>query len=192
MNARNPLGHSGQRRLHEVVGSIETVLEGTRNILKWKKILKSSTPYIVFQYLVVRHNEHEIIEVKKIAKQIGVNRVVFKTAQIHEYANGNELIPQNEKYSRYKLDSDGKFILKNKLLNHCWKLWHSCVITWDGGIVPCCFDKDASYRMGTLKEKSFREIWNNAEYQSFRASLMKDRKEIEICKNCTEGTQVWA
>ena len=28
--------------------------------------------------------------------------------------------------------------------NHCWKLWHANVITWDGLVVPCCFDKDAT------------------------------------------------
>jgi major membrane immunogen (membrane-anchored lipoprotein) len=80
-----------------------------------------------------------------------VDEVALKTAQVHDYEQGSSLIPREERYSRYKLMPDGTYKLKNKLLNHCWKMWHSCVITWDGKIVPCCFDKDASYVMGDLK-----------------------------------------
>ena len=83
------------------------------------------------------------------------------------------------------------YTIKNKLLNQCWKMWHSCVITWDGSVVPCCFDKDASHTMGSLQNESFATVWNNDQYQHFRAHLLKSREEIEICKNCTEGTKVW-
>ena len=177
---------------YRIGGKLEKVLEGTRNIVKWKKQLNKSTPYLVFQFLVVKPNEHQTEEVKKLAKEIGVDDVAFKTAQVYDYENGNALIPENEKYSRYRQQPDGTYTIKNKLLNHCWKLWHSCVITWDGSIVPCCFDKDAGHKMGNLGTHSFREVWNNEAYQSFRSSLMKSRKEIDICKNCSEGTRVWA
>ena len=177
---------------YRIGGKLEKVLEGTRNIVKWKKQLNKSTPYLVFQFLVVKPNEHQTEEVKKLAKEMGVDDVAFKTAQVYDYKNGNALIPENEKYSRYKQQADGTYAIKNKLLNHCWKLWHSCVITWDGSIVPCCFDKDAGHKMGSLGTQTFREIWNNESYQLFRNSLMKSRKEIDICKNCSEGTRVWA
>lgn len=71
-------------------------------------------------------------------------------------------------------------------------MWHSCVITWDGKVVPCCFDKDAHFVLGDLKEQTFKEIWFGEKYNHFRKSLLKSRSEIEICKNCTEGTKVWA
>jgi radical SAM protein with 4Fe4S-binding SPASM domain len=66
------------------------------------------------------------------------------------------------------------------------------VITWDGKVVPCCFDKDAHFVLGDLSQNSFQEIWNGEKYHRFRQSLMRSRSEIEICKNCTEGTRVWA
>ncbi|MBL0256764.1 MAG: SPASM domain-containing protein [Bacteroidetes bacterium] len=177
---------------YRIGGKLEKVLEGARNIVKWKKNLNKTRPYVVFQFLVVKPNEHQTEEVKKLAREIGVDDVAFKTAQVYDYENGNTLIPENEKYSRYRKQDDGTFALKNKLLNHCWKLWHSCVITWDGTVVPCCFDKDADHKMGNLKELNFQSIWKNDAYQSFRRSLMKSRKEIDICKNCSEGTKVWA
>ncbi len=173
---------------YRVGGKLEKVIEGTKNILKWKKALKSSTPHVIFQFLVVKPNEHQIDEVKRLAKELGVDSVALKTAQIYEYKYGNELIPTIDKYARYTQQPDGTYQIKNKLLNHCWKMWHSCVITWDGLVVPCCFDKDAHYRLGDMKQTSFRQIWQSADYQRFRASLIQSRSEIEMCRNCTEGT----
>lgn len=177
---------------YRVGGNLDKVLEGAKNIVVWKKKLKSKTPHIIFQFLVVKPNEHQIEDIKRIGKEIGVDEVRFKTAQVYKYENGNSLIPDNQKFSRYKKNPDGKYDLKNKLMNHCWKLWHSCVFTWDGKVVPCCFDKDASHPMGSIQEQSFTEIWQGPQYKSFRRSLLISRKEIDICKNCTEGTKIWA
>lgn len=177
---------------YRVGGALEKVIEGAKNIVRWKKQLRSSTPHVVFQFLVVKPNEHQVEDVYSLAKEIGVDQVVLKTAQIYDYANGSDLIPSNEKYSRYRKNSNGLYEVRNELLNHCWKMWHSCVITWDGKVVPCCFDKDAHFVLGNVNEKSFREIWNGEKYNDFRSSLLRSRSEIEICKNCTEGTKVWA
>jgi radical SAM protein with 4Fe4S-binding SPASM domain len=177
---------------YRVGGNLDKVIEGTRNVVKWKRKLKSKTPHIIFQFLVVRPNENQIPEIIKMGKEIGVDDVWLKTAQVYEYKNGNELIPLNERYSRYRKQPDGTYTLKNQLLNHCWKLWHSSVITWDGVVVPCCFDKDASHRFGDLKKNSFQEIWQNEKYKNFRKNLLKSRKEIDICTNCSEGTRVWS
>lgn len=177
---------------YRIGGSLEKVLEGTRNIIQWKRKLKSSTPYVIFQFLVVRPNEHQVEEVKVLAKNLGVDEVVFKTAQIYDYEKGNDLIPHNERYSRYVQSGDGKWRIKNPLLNHCWKLWHSCVITWDGDVVPCCFDKDSQYRMGNVASATFDSVWKNEKYKIFRSKVLKSRGEIDICRNCTEGTKIWA
>jgi len=177
---------------YRVGGSVEKVLEGTENIIKWKRKLKSATPHTIFQYLVVRPNEHQVGDVKKIAKKMGVDEVAFKTAQVYDFENGNDLIPTIDKYSRYKKNTGGKWSIKNQLLNHCWKMWHSCVITWDGKVVPCCFDKDASHTLGSLGEKSFKDIWFGEAYNEFRKTLLQGRSQIDICNNCTEGTKVWA
>ncbi len=172
-------------------GKLEVVLQGARNVVKWKKKLKSKSPHIIFQFLVVRPNEHQIEEVKKLAEEIGVDEVKFKTAQIYDYHNGHPLIPTIEQYSRYARRSDGTYRIKNRLLNHCWKLWHACVITWDGMVVPCCFDKDAQHQLGDLKHQSFAELWRGPAYRAFRSTLIQGRQNIDICKNCTEGCKVW-
>ncbi|MDH4091600.1 MAG: SPASM domain-containing protein [Cyclobacteriaceae bacterium] len=177
---------------YRIGGSLDKVIEGTKNITRWKKELKSRTPHVIFQFLVVKPNEHQIQEVYALAKELGVDQVALKTAQIYDYAQGSELIPTQDQYSRYRRTKQGTYEIKNKLRNECWKMWHSCVITWDGKVVPCCFDKDAHFVLGDLNKNSFKEIWSGEKYNEFRASLLHSRSEIEICKNCTEGTKVWA
>ena len=178
---------------YRVGGNINKVIEGAKRIVKWKKELKSRTPFVVFQFLVVKPNEHQIEDVKRLAAEIGVDDVWFKTAQVYDYKNDpNQLIPSVSKYSRYRKDNNGETQVKNKLNNHCWKLWHANVITWDGVVVPCCFDKDAQHQLGDLKGQSFREIWHNDNYRTFRKQLMTGRENIDICANCSEGTKVWS
>lgn len=110
---------------YRIGGKLDKVIKGTQTIVKWKKELKSNTPYIIFQFLVVKPNEHQVDEVFELAKKLGVDAVILKTAQIYDYQNGNELIPSIEKYSRYKKNKDGSYSIKNSMENSCWKLWHS-------------------------------------------------------------------
>lgn len=176
---------------YRVGGRLDKVLEGARNMVKWKKELGSKTPFIIFQFLVVRPNEHQVEEARELGKQIGVDAVWFKTAQIYDFENDpNQLIPVNGKYSRYQ-KTDAGYTFKGKLANHCWRLWHDPVITWDGLVAPCCFDKDAQHQLGDLKTKPFKEIWNNPAYKEFRSRILLGRKHIDICSNCSEGTRVW-
>lgn len=172
-------------------GQLEVVLQGVRNMVKWKRKLQSATPHIVLQFLVVRPNEHEVPGIKKMAEDLGVDALSFKTAQVYDYEFGNPLIPADERLSRYRQLPDGRYEPKASLHNHCWKLWHGAVITWDGLVVPCCFDKDATHQLGDLKQKSFPEIWHSGAYQSFRKQLFSGRDQIDICTNCTEGCKVW-
>lgn len=177
---------------YRIGGNLQQVIDGTENLVRCKKKLKSKTPHIIFQFLVVQPNEHQIAEVYELADRIGVNEVKLKTAQIYDYKNGNHLIPTIDKFSRYRKLNSGNYVIKNELLNHCWKLWHACVITWDGTVVPCCFDKDADHKLGQLQDEKFSDIWHNENYKSFRQKLLQGRDKIDICQNCTEGCKVWS
>jgi len=172
-------------------GTLSKVIEGTKNVVRWKKELKSKTPHIMFQFLVVKPNEHQIELARKLSEDLGANEIVFKTAQIYNYKNGHPLMPSIEKYSRYRKLDNGEYALKNKMGNHCWRMSHSPVITWDGLMVPCCFDKDAKHRMGNLKDDDMANLWKGEKYNAFRKNLLQSRKSVDICTNCSEGLKVW-
>lgn len=176
---------------YRVGGNLEKALEGTRELLRQRKALRSATPRVVLQFLVVGPNEHQVEDVKALGKELGVDEVVLKTAQIYDYQEGSPLIPSQDRFSRYRKGTDGRYQLKNKLRNQCWKLWMGTEITWDGRVLPCCFDKDGKYVMGKLGETPFRDIWNSEAYRDFRQSVLRSRGQIDICTNCSEGTRIW-
>lgn len=177
-----------QYRVH---GKLEKVISGTKHLVAAKREFRSKTPHLILQFLAVKPNEHEIPMLDNFAKELGVNEVRIKTAQLYDYEQGNALMPENESYARYKKLPDGSYRLKYKTGNHCWRMWSSTVFTWDGRIVPCCFDKDAQHVLGSIEENSFEEVWNNQKYKAFRQAVLSNRNQIDICKNCSEGAKVW-
>ena len=174
---------------YRVGGTFKQADEGLRLLINRKKELKKSKPYVEFQFIVMKQNEHQLDEVRKYCDEVGVDKLVFKTMQISSYENAIKFLPTNPKYRRY-LVKDEKFSIKNKMKNHCFALWRTSVITWDGKVVPCCFDKDAEYTLGILNGKSFSDIWTSKQYQDFRQSVLDNRKQNNICSNCTEGLKV--
>jgi radical SAM protein with 4Fe4S-binding SPASM domain len=176
---------------YRVDGELKKVISATKSLIEAKKQRGSATPYLIFQLLVLKTNEDQIDALNDLAKTLGVNEVRFKTAQFYGYENGNELMPSNEKYSRYIKKRDGSYRVKYYGGNHCWRMWSSSVITWDGKVVPCCFDKDAQHALGELKTEEFDAIWKGATYQQFRTAVLTNRNDIDICTNCSEGAKVW-
>lgn len=167
-------------------GNLEKVLSGLQKLVEQKKKLKSTTPFIEVQFLVMSHNEHQIPDIKKICKDLKINKLKLKTTQIINFENGSVLMPKNTRYCRYKKCSDGKFHIKGTLKNRCWRQWSAAVITSAGDLVPCCFDKNATHKFGNLYEQPFKEIWKNKQANSFRETILTNRQGIKMCNNCTE------
>src|SRR5690606_37907197 len=86
---------------YRIEGELKKVLEGIQNISQAKKNKKSNLPLVTLQFLVTRQNEHQINEIKALKNKYGADRLNLKTIQVYDYENGNDLIPENENYSRY-------------------------------------------------------------------------------------------
>jgi radical SAM protein with 4Fe4S-binding SPASM domain len=165
-------------------GSVNTVIKGIENVAV-AKMKNSSSLKIEIQFLVNRLNEHQIPLLKKFAGEVKAT-LSLKSMQIINKKNIEFWLPLNRKFSRYR-KKEGGFVIKNSLPDRCARLWFNPVITWDGKVLPCCFDKDAEYVMGDLTNDSFREIWDGPKYRIFRKSILSGRYMTEICRNCTSG-----
>jgi radical SAM protein with 4Fe4S-binding SPASM domain len=169
---------------YRVNGNMNKVIEGIKNItLAIEKYHSSLTTEI--QFLVNRFNEKDIPEMKILAKNLHVP-LKLKSMQIINYDDIENWLPVDKKFRRYEL-RDGIYQIKNSFPDRCARLWFNPVITWDGKVVPCCFDKDAEYVMGDLRNDSFREIWDGPKYRIFRRSILTGRNMIDMCRNCTSG-----
>ena len=168
-------------------GDLQKVTDGIGILNRVRQEAGSKKPLIIVQFLVFRHNHHQASQVKTIAGQWGADRVWLKSVQVEYPDSADEWIPEEPDHSRYNRNTTGNWVLKRKLRNRCKRLWQTTVITSDGLIVPCCFDKRATYSMGSAGEERIARIWKSRSYQDFRRQVLSNRKEIAICRNCTEG-----
>lgn len=174
---------------YRVGGTFEQADKGLRLLINRKKEKRLKKPFVEFQFIVMKQNEHQMDDVKKYCSEVGVDKLVFKTMQISSYENAIKFLPSNKKFRRYVLD-DSSFRIKNKINNHCFALWRTSVITWDGRVVPCCFDKDAQHEIGVTNGRAFGDVWKSEKYYDFRKNILLSRKSLPMCTNCTEGLKV--
>lgn len=174
---------------YRVGGTFKHADKGLRLLVQKKKEEKLKQPFVEIQFIVMKQNEHQLDDVLKYGREVGVDKVVFKTMQISSYENAMKFLPSNPTYRRYILNDIG-YKIKSKIKNHCFALWRTSVITWDGKVVPCCFDKDADFELGIMNGKSFTDVWKSKKYNNFRAHILYNRKSVAMCTNCTEGLKV--
>jgi radical SAM protein with 4Fe4S-binding SPASM domain len=177
-------------KIYRQRGQFHRVLKGIRQLTESRRALKKFFPRIDLQFIVMRHNEHEMENIKKLGKELGVDRVMFKSPQVCDFENADTILPTNPKFRRYHM-KDGDYKLKGTFSGYCKKIWYGSVITWDKKVLPCCFDKNADFQLGSLNESSFETIWRGEQYRRFRISVMNKRNTIDMCKNCTEGLKIF-
>jgi len=165
-------------------GSMKKVIEGIRNISQAKEKFGSSIK-LEIQFLVNRINEQQVPQIRQFAREMKAS-LSLKSMQVINSSNFEKWLPENKKYRRY-YSVNGEYKSRNPLPDRCARLWFNPVVTWDGKVIPCCFDKDAGHVMGDLNHDSFREIWNGPKYRSFRQSILSGRHMTEICTTCTSG-----
>jgi radical SAM protein with 4Fe4S-binding SPASM domain len=165
-------------------GQLGIVMDGIRNVSEAIKHNNSSLK-LELQFLVHSKNENQIQALRLFAKEVNAS-VKLKSMQILNACEAGKWLPVDGKYRRYK-EEGSSFIIKNSLPDRCFRLWTNPVITWDGKVLPCCFDKDADHIMGDLEINSFREIWFGEKFAEFRQAVIHKRSSIKICCNCTSG-----
>ena len=102
-------------------GDFDLVIANIKSFVELRNKHKNKLPWVELQFIVFKHNEHQISEIKELGKQLKVDSVSIKTAQLYEFEEGNELMPGLIKYSRYTKQNDGKYRIKSDLPNKCFR-----------------------------------------------------------------------
>jgi len=180
---------------YRIGGNFEQVIENMKMIIQKREELNTSTPFITWQFLVMRHNEYEIPKAKKIAEALGIDR--FLLAPLHsdmgrellescetKIEKTKEWLPHNVKYSFYNLRNSRKRAQSRT----CSFLWIQSVVNWNGSVSPCCAVYEEKYDFGNMFETSFKEIWNNDKYRASRRMIRRKRVDKSspqtICAHC--------
>lgn len=142
-------------------GDVSLAFDNLKILIKAKRDKKSITPEIVWQYLVFRHNEHEIEDAKKLALEIGVDRLEFSKPWCP-----TEWVSTIEQYSNYVANRADKEYKHKE--DYCNWLWNSVVINSNGSVSPCCSVEDEKEDFGNIFGQSFFKLYNNKEFRVAR------------------------
>jgi len=63
--------------------------------------------------------------------------------------------------------------------------WTSVTITWDGSVVPCCFDFDKRYELGNAGSESLQQIWQGQRMRALRQEFITGEVTNPLCRNCS-------
>ena len=70
---------------------------------------------------------------------------------------------------------------------NCAFPWQSVCITWDGSVVPCCYDYDKFYPLGNLNEESLMDIWKGDAMRGLREEIASGGIKNALCAKCRLG-----
>lgn len=170
---------------YRVGGDLDQVLKNLRFIVEAKRRLGSATPYITIRTLVMKRNEGEISAIQRLAREIGVDNLIFEPMIVNiTRQDASEWLPTNAMYSFYDYDRRTNVAVGD--IKACVELWTRGTITWDGHVFPCCFSDGVGEELGDAAQESFLAIWNNEAYRSSRAVFGDPLAPPVVATVCTQ------
>jgi len=171
-------------------GDLAAVLRNLRELLRYRNEIGSRTPTVEWQFLVMKHNEHQMEEARRLSSDVGVDRLRFTAAGLpfDELVNMDlaaQWLPENPAYHTYHpstIDRQG-YLYDER----CFYLYRAMTINPDGGVAPCCAVYHGDSDFGNLVEDSLDDVWNNGHYRSSRALFSHRESEDRvdtICGRC--------
>ncbi|MFH1588829.1 MAG: radical SAM protein [Candidatus Diapherotrites archaeon] len=177
---------------YRIKGKIQNVFNNLKLVSKKKKELNSETPVIVWQFLAMKHNEHQIPLLEEKRKELGVNRLVvgcvrgdlaeeiYKEDKVR-IDKTKDWLPSTDKLSRYDYEKQERKLKRT----YCYYLWLVSAINSNGSVSPCCgvyFEKED---FGNAFKSGFKKIWNNEKYSAARKAIASKKPVSKtVCDNC--------
>jgi len=176
---------------YRVGGDIEEVLSNMRNLLAARRALGRKTPFVEWQFIVFKHNEHEIERARQLAAEWGVDLIRFVAPAVQPESMEDKNVyekwmPEDPLYlERHPaIAAERGYIYDRK----CFYLYRSMAVHYGGGVTPCCFTHERQYDFANLLDDTIEEIWNNPHYRSarmlFNAKAPSEKRVTVVCDLC--------
>ncbi len=179
---------------YRVRGKFDRVIENMADLIQKRNARGRKTPFVEWQYIVMKHNEDKVEEAERIAAKLGVDRIRFIPVGLPFETRNRQALADEWFPTRFSGRDAGKDIPQTfgqaDRPAPCYYLYRSMVVNTDGGVSPCCIvykDRRDFDHMEDHAEIDIGAIYNNEKYKSARA-LYTD-KEWEgrprtICDGC--------
>jgi len=165
-------------RQYRVKGNFNTVIANIQKINEFKKKYNSPFPVLNWQFIIFKHNEHEISKAKALAKKLNMSFFIKK--------NWGESNPSNTTSSSFKKRPKIRDRIQPTLIatELCGQMWESPQINWDGKLLGCCVNKWGDY--GNVFEQGLKSCLQNPKYIHAKRALLGREKITENmpCYSC--------
>ena len=169
---------------YRIGGNLELVRENALRIQRAKQRLGTATPKVVWQFLVFRHNEHEIEQARAVHKEWGADEFIVGGAEMpmEPYNEGFEpsTIPE---YNVYHPDHPLQKESERQLTGDraCAWLYGVFVLNPNGKVSPCCAVPSEKLDFGEYHKGDFFTVWNNETFRRARRMFVStpDKKRRE-------------
>ncbi|MEW6676511.1 MAG: radical SAM protein [Pseudomonadota bacterium] len=170
-------------------GKLDLVLHNLDRLVRRRKELGLKRPVIEWQFIPMRHNEHEEDAARELAHKHGADR--FRCIPVglpFEAENRPEL---EREWFPIKIQggetAGGEEISSNdQSPKPCYFLYRYLVVNPDGKTSPCCVVYGEPTDFGDLTQEPLDALWNNAQYCSGRAQYSSSGRPTvpTVCDRC--------
>lgn len=171
-------------------GDIEAVFHNLRTLLAYRNRTGRRTPTVEWQFLVMKHNEHQVESARRLARQLGVDRLRLTSAglpfnQLDDMQLATQWLSDLPAYQAYH----PRAIAQRGYLfdERCFYLYRGMTINPGGEVSPCCVVYHAQHDFGSLLTDDLDTVWNNAHYRSSRGLFSPKRQAGDgdtVCGSC--------
>ncbi len=180
-------------------GDLALALANLRGLVAERARQGTRLPRLVWKFIVMRTNQHEVELARRMARDLGVDRF-----ELAEFAVGwpsvrkqgkrlaaylDKFVPSDHRH----LHNDFAALLAGESRQreranhqHCYQVnLRRPTIRWDGDVSPCCLClAPHENRMGNLAAGGFKAVWDRAVYRNWRRQAVLDCRELEPCRWC--------
>lgn len=182
--------HGASQETYEkymIGGNFERVTNNMRKLVAARKRLGRKLPFIDWQFLLFRHNQHEVPKAKAMAEDIGIDflRLIYPNIPPEHKeewkprpegeATDYQPVPKaagaaTQNGSAAKAAAPQAAQTKRIRVEKCSWPYRSIYFNWDGGILPCCDGTTKpAYDLGKFDaDMKIDDIWNGADYRNVR------------------------
>ena len=152
-------------------GNLALLRENLLRIQRAKQRLGRTTPKLVWQFLVFRHNEHEIEQARALHKEWGADEFLVGGAEMplepHREGFEPSTIPA---YNIYHPDHPLQKEAARQMTSDraCGWLYGVFVLNPNGKVSPCCAVPSEKLDFGEYQKGEFFSIWNNETFRRAR------------------------
>lgn len=186
----------------------EDIMSNIKNFMKLKN--NNSSTKVGINMVVTKENYKEINDLVKLAHELKVDNLTFKTAYLRsdnmKELSFNTVSKEDLEVELKKAKATAKKlgvnvltwpIIKKPSKHYCPMPWENPYISYNGDVFPCCFvlqDTNGRTReeniMGNIHKEDFKKIWNGEKYKSFRRRV-KTNSPPRDCLNCPNYYGLW-